>query len=360
MAGLLVGIVAVSGCSSAPTGGNTTLRGQEPEFSGNASARQDNVVFRASVPTEKAKTTLPTYTIEPPDILLVEAVKLVPKAPYHFEPLDTLQVNFPNGFPEAPLTGQYVIDPSGMIDLGPLYKGKVKVAGLASDKASEKINERLALLFDPEVIKEAPASVTLLSTAAQQQIAGEHVVGPDGCVTLGSYGQVYVAGMTVAEARDAVEERLSKFLQDPRVSVDIFAYNSKVYYIISEGAGFGDSVVRVPITGNETVLDALAQINGVTRFNSKKIWIARPAPGGVGCDQILPVNWDEIVKQGATATNYQIMPGDRVFLAEDKLVAFESKLGKITGPFEKMFGFTLLGVQTVQTIHRLPGGGGIQ
>ena len=133
---------------------------------------------------------------------------------------------------------------------------------------------------------------------------------------MGTYGTVYVAGLTIAEAKTAVEAQLSNYLEQPRVSVDVFAYNSKVYYVITEGAGLGDTVVRVPITGNETVLDALAQVNGLSRLSSKNIWIARPTPGDVSCDQILPVSWTEITKGAATATNYQVMPGDRIFIAE--------------------------------------------
>ena len=60
----------------------------------------------------------------------------------------------------------------------------------------------------------------------------------------------------------------------------MFAYNSKVYYVITEGAGQGDLVARLPITGNETVLDAISQINGLSRLSSKNIWIARPTPSG--------------------------------------------------------------------------------
>ena len=37
--------------------------------------------FEPSAPTEKDKTSLPTYVIEPPDTLLIDAVKLVPKPP---------------------------------------------------------------------------------------------------------------------------------------------------------------------------------------------------------------------------------------------------------------------------------------
>jgi polysaccharide biosynthesis/export protein len=68
----------------------------------------------------------------------------------------------------------------------------------------------------------------------------------------------------------------------------------------------------------------------------------------------LPVNWDEITAGAATATNYQILPGDRVFIAENKMIALDSALNKMIAPFERVFGFTLLGSQTVQTINRFP------
>ena len=76
--------------------------------------------------------------------------------------------------------------------------------------------------------------------------------------------------------------------------VDIFAYNSKKYYVVTQGGGLGDNVAESPITGNETVLDAIARVGGISQISSTNIWIARPAPNGVGCEQILPVNWDEI------------------------------------------------------------------
>ena len=74
------------------------------------------------------------------------------------------------------------------------------------------------------------------------------------------------------------------------------AYNSKVYYVITQGAGLGDNVRRLPITGNETVLDAISQVNGLSQVSSKKIWIARPAPHDFGCQQILPIEWDAITQ----------------------------------------------------------------
>ena len=337
--------LAAGGCQS------LTWRGQEPEPQGPPSARQDAVPFVEKIPSEMNKTTLPTYIIEPPDILNIEATKLVPKAPYHFEQLDVIQVLVTGTLPDQPISGQYQIDSGGTIDLGPAY-GKVQVAGMTAEEAKQAIVEVLKnTLANPEV------AVSLVQATGQQQIVGEHLVAPDGTISLGSYGRVYVAGLSVIEASTAVEKQLQKYLELPRISLDVFTYNSKFYYIISEGAGLAnDAIVRAPITGNETVIDALSLINGRTRLNSKNIWIARPAPGGVGCDQILPVNWNEITKGAATATNYQIFPGDRIFIAEDKLVALDAFIGRVTAPAERIFGSLLLQVQTIQLVNRLPNG----
>jgi protein involved in polysaccharide export with SLBB domain len=294
------------------------------------------------------KTSLPAYVVEPPDILLIDAIKLVPKPPYRIEPLDVLQILVVGTLLDQPITGQFPVNPEGQVDLGPSY-GKVRISGQTLDEAQRTIVTHLkGVLRAPEV------SVSLFQTSGQQIVQGEHLVAPDGTVNLGTYGRVYVAGMTIDQVKTAIETNLGQYLENPRVSVDVFAYNSKVYYVITEGAGFGDNVVRVPVTGNETVLDAIAQINGLSRLSSKKIWIARPAPGGVGCDQILPVNWEEITKGASTATNYQVLPGDRIFLAESKLIALDSFITRLTGPFERVFGFSLLGAQSVQTFNRFP------
>ena len=72
-------------------------------------------------------------------------------------------------------------------------------------------------------------------------------------ITLGGYGSVSVVGMTVEQAKTAIEWRLSQLLEEPEVSVKVYSYNSKVYYVITQGAGLGDQVVRLPVMGNETV-----------------------------------------------------------------------------------------------------------
>ena len=302
--------------------------------------------LESTVPRELDKVTLPRYVIEPPDILLIEGVKLVPKSPHNVETFDVLLVRVSGAYPDQPIDDAYSVDADGSLNFGPTY-GRVKVVDLTIEEAEDTIRSHLArLLTDVEV------SVSLISSAGAQQITGQHLVGPDGRVNLGTYGSVYVAGMTIEQARAAVEEQLKLKLEGPEVFVDILAYNSKVYYVVTQGGGLGDNVVRAPITGNETVLDAVATVGGISQQSSTRMWIARPAPNGTGCEQILPVNWNDISHGAITATNYQLMPGDRLFIAEDRLVRFDNVVAKVLRPFERTFGFVSLATSTANRIAR--------
>lgn len=298
------------------------------------------------VPRELEKVTLPRYVIEPPDILLIEGVKLVPKSPHRIETFDVLLIRVTGAFPEQPIDNSYNVDADGTVNLGPTY-GRIAVVGQTIEEAEDEIRAQLS-----KVLTDVDVSVSLLASAGAQAITGQHLVAMDGRVNLGTYGSVYVAGMTLEEARAAIELKLTEKLDDPEVFVDVLAYNSKVYYIITQGAGLGDDVTRQPITGNETVIDAVAALGGISQVSSTRMWIARPAPNGVGCEQILPIEWNDIAQGASTATNYQLMPGDRLFIAQDRLTNFNTVVNKLLNPFERIFGFVSLGTSMANRIVR--------
>lgn len=298
------------------------------------------------VPRELEKVTLPRYVIEPPDILLVEGVKLVPKSPHRIETFDVLLIRVIGAFPEQPIDNSYNVDADGTVNLGPTY-GRIRVVGLTIEESEDEIRAQLS-----KVLTDVDVSVSLLASAGAQAITGQHLVAMDGRVNLGTYGSVYVAGMTLEEARAAIELKLADRLDDPEVFVDVLAYNSKVYYIITQGAGLGDDVTRQPITGNETVIDAVSALGGISQVSSTRMWIARPAPNGVGCEQILPIEWNDIAQGASTATNYQLMPGDRLFIAQDRLTNFNTVVNKLLNPFERIFGFVSLGTSMANRIVR--------
>jgi polysaccharide export outer membrane protein len=134
------------------------------------------------------------------------------------------------------------------------------------------------------------------------------------------------------------------------VSVDVLAYNSRPYYVITDRLGAGEIIERLPITGNETVLDAISQIKGLPPESSKrKIWVARRNTGG-GQDVKLNVDWVAITQHGDMRTNYQILPGDRVYVRAEAIQRADFVIAKILAPINRLFGATLLGAQTVNTI----------
>ena len=92
------------------------------------------------IPKELSKVALPVYTVEPPDILVIEAINIVPKQPYVLRSGDAISVFVPavQTEPNDPISGAYSIQPGGVVNLGPNY-GTVKVAGLRVEDAQAAI-----------------------------------------------------------------------------------------------------------------------------------------------------------------------------------------------------------------------------
>jgi protein involved in polysaccharide export with SLBB domain len=150
------------------------------------------------------------------------------------------------------------------------------------------------------------------------KIDGQRLVRPDGTIGLGQLGSVSVSGRTLREAHGAITEHLASRLDgfDPKkLTVDVVAYNSKVIYVIAEGADGGEQVYRFPATGNEAVLDVIPKVMliGICR---KRICIRRISDDHKRV-QVLSVDWEAITKDGNATTNYQLRPGDRVHIESD-------------------------------------------
>lgn len=262
------------------------------------------------------------------------------------EPGPTDLKMFPKKMPGEPNTTLVPTPAGGPYDVG------MTGASLAPHAPAPHEHNRIAL--PPYVVD--PPDILLVESSADlrdQPIRGQHLVRPDGTLSLGIYGSVFVAGMTLDQIREAIAAKLRENLVkvDVRqIAVDVLAYNSKFYYVITDGGGAGEQVIRFPITGSETVLDAISQISGLSAVSSKRhIWVARTVPGD--CQQTtLPVDWIGITEHGYVATNYQVMPNDRIYVKAQKLVAIDTALARVLSPVERMFGVTLLGATTINTI----------
>lgn len=283
-------LAAAVGCAHVPTGDHRL-----------AAAPPIAVPPPGAVPRELDKITMPPYVIEAPDILQIEVIDY--KAVPQFNAAKTEQLKGPDGTP----------------------------------------------LVDYEY-----------SGLPVQQVSGQFLVSQSGAVNLGFWGTVTVAGLSVEQAGAAIRqhvvrhpfwERAKRSPDNVIAIVDVAAYNSKQYYVILDGGGSGEQVLRFPMTGSETVLDALANAGGIHAVGSKRnVWVARRCPTPGRPEQILPVDWVGITQHGIGETNYQVLPGDRVYVKAQRLVTFDTALARVITPIERMLGVTLLGAGTVNQI----------
>jgi polysaccharide biosynthesis/export protein len=277
----------------------------------------------ASDPPRKVNPVLlPSYRVEARDVLHLGMVEMTPLAPYHIGVHDVLTIRVTGTLPDNPIDGLYLVEAKGIVTLGPVY-GRVSVQKATAPEVEKIIAKELR-----KVLKAPKVSVHVARRSGDAPITGVYPIGPKGTINLRKYGALKVTGKTTAEIRAELNKHLSKYLDSPDASVDVCQFNSKAYYLITEGAGLGDQVRRVPITGNVTVLEALSAVTGLTQVSNELVWVARPTPGGpAGSEQILPVDYAAITHGASPATNYQLMPGDRVFVSE-KGLSQPSKSGR--------------------------------
>jgi polysaccharide export outer membrane protein len=247
--------------------------------------------------------------------------------------------------------------------------------------ATSNVPKEFQKVSMPDYVLEPPdlVLVEVLEALPGRPISGERLVRPDGKITLGFYGDVYVAGLTLSEAKEKIVLHLRKYLHDealglvdidpetlqPKIDpvtkkpklidpkdsntvfVDVTAYNSKYYYVL------GDVLItgRLSITGNETVLDAINFAGGLTPTAApQNIRLVRPAPAGACCEQVLPVNLAAITSGGDPTTNYQIMPGDRIIVYRDPIVRFTIFLDRLIAPIQSVLGTTLQTAFTIRSV----------
>ena len=208
--------------------------------------------------------------------------------------------------------------------------------GRGSHVGANESKSQHPLVSPGDYVVEPPdvLGVDVLEALPGRPISGDRLVRPDGKITLGFYGDVYVAGLTLREAKQKIVLHLRRYLSDialglvevdkvskqlltidPKdsktVFVDVRVYNSKNYYVLGDVVTPG----RISITGNDTVLDAINLAGGLTCTAAPaNIRVVRPAPPGACCEQLLPVNLAAITS-GDPSTNYQLMPGDRLIVA---------------------------------------------
>ena len=212
--------------------------------------------------------------------------------------------------------------------LGSHKEGKIPEYGVVDPT----LPRELKMVSQPNHVIEPPDELEIsVRPAAVEFSTTTAVVQADGNVDLAFLGDVYLAGLTLAEAEQKIAQVIAPLAAKRKVQepVEVSIRNvtprgdaSKRYYVL----GTVNTQGSFPLLGNETVVDAILAAGLKSNSLPEKAYLARPRPAGHP-PQLFHIAW-EAITMGDTLTNYQLFPGDRIIVPGGKA---PSLLGSLVG-----------------------------
>lgn len=131
-------------------------------------------------------------------------------------------------------------------------------------------------------------------------------VRPDGKISLPLLDDVQAGGLTPAQLKADITQRLKKYFTDPRVTVIVTTIGSQRIYVLGEVTRAG----AYALLPGMTLLQALSSSGGFTQFaNTKNIYLLRVEEG----KQVKhPFNYKEVVNGKNAAQNIVLKAGDTI------------------------------------------------
>jgi protein involved in polysaccharide export with SLBB domain len=157
-----------------------------------------------------------------------------------------------------------------------------------------------------------------IAVRGRQEFAGNYLVEPDGCINLGRYGRLRVQGRVLAD----IGRELAGTIDVPahEVRVRVVDYRSQHVVLIGQVVGWQRTV---PYQGQETVLDLLHRVGGITPGAAPQgVYVVR-AHLGDGRPEVFHVDLDNIVMKKDETTNIRILPSDHVYVGETRQARIE-------------------------------------
>ncbi len=144
----------------------------------------------------------------------------------------------------------------------------------------------------------------LISVWREDALQRQVVVLPDGSVTFPLIGRVEVAGLSSTEVEQRIATKLKEYFPEPLVTVVIVGIEGNRAYVTGKVMHPGSLIISGPIT----VLQAISIVGGLDRFaDENSIKVIRAKADG---QEILPVNYGDIISGKNMSTNIQLKAGD--------------------------------------------------
>jgi polysaccharide export outer membrane protein len=138
-------------------------------------------------------------------------------------------------------------------------------------------------------------------------------VRPDGRISLPLIEDLPAAGKTPTQLARDIEERLKKYIQDPRVTVMVTSFNGP-YARQVRVVGEATHPQAIPYRDNMTLLDVMIAVGGLTQFASgNRGTLVRTVENK---ETSFHVRIADLIKDGDVTANVQVFPGDVIIIPQ--------------------------------------------
>ncbi len=184
-----------------------------------------------------------------------------------------------------------------------------KTLAARANRDATKVARRPSVIQPGEDYTIGPQDVLAINVWKESEISRTVPVRPDGKISLPLVGDIVANGLTPAQLKEKIAEKLSDYVSNPEVTVIVQAINSRKFNMVGQIASPG----TYDLTRRLTVLDAIAQAGGPVDFAKvKKIYILRLLENGERLR--IPFNYKQVIRGKNFHQNVDLKPGDTIVI----------------------------------------------
>ena len=148
-----------------------------------------------------------------------------------------------------------------------------------------------------------------------QELSAKVQVRPDGMITTPLISDMVAAGKTPAKLADDIKRVLSKYIDNPQVSVMVDGFQGTFGQQIRI-VGATDKPAALPYRANMTLLDAMIEVGGLSQYaaGDKARLIRHDRETGKQTEYNLKIS--RLLKKGDTRANVSLRPGDVIIIPQ--------------------------------------------
>lgn len=197
----------------------------------------------------------------------------------------------------------------------------VKNSAAVSEEAPDKVEVTEFILGAGDTIE--------ITVYRHEDLKKNIQINSSGIITYPLIGDIQASGLSLLRLRDNIRDGLTKYINNPQVSVGITAIKNQKVIVLGEVSKPGYFQIETSLSA----LDAISQAGGFTLDGKQKsVLLIR---GGTNKPGLIKLDLEKALKQGDLTQNVMLQRGDIIYVPRTYIAdvnRFFTHLSTIIGP----------------------------